>query len=206
MTSLFLVMLVLFVSFNIELTKKNEELKKANEGLETDSIELAKIKEIANSTKDLDSLYFDYNEQHEKFVLKVRSFFPENEYIITSLTNGCRDSLRNAGKEIKKFLDNHPKNKYLLLVEGQASRNSESYSKHNYDLSFKRAYNLVKYWKNDCNIDFGQNCEIQIAGSGDGVLNINSMRDKNNKLNQRFLIHVVPKNIMSEENEHYDKK
>ena len=202
MTSLFLVMLVLFVSFNIELSRKNKELEDRNEILIKDSITLAKIEEITNSTKDLNnSEYFEYNDKYEKFILKIRSFFPRGESKITLLTDGCRDSLRNAGKEIKKFLDKHSENKYLLLVEGQASKDSEEYSKNNYELSFERAYSLINYWEKDCRIDFGDNCEIQIAGSGDGALNENGMRDKINELNQRFLIHVVPKNILNEKDE-----
>ena len=199
MTSLFLVMLVLFVSFNIELSKKNKALEEANERI---NVENAKIKEILNSTKDLkNSKYFAYDNKYEKFILKIGVFFPRGESEITLLTDGCRDSLRNAGKEIKKFLDNHSENKYLLLVEGQASKDSEKYSKNNYELSFERAYSLINYWEKDCSIDFCENCEIQIAGSGDGALDKNSMRDSINELNQRFMIHVVPKNILNEKDE-----
>lgn len=39
-------------------------------------------------------------------------------------------------------------------------------------------------------------CEIQIAGSGDGKLDTNSMRENLESANQRFLIHILPKNIM----------
>ena len=41
-----------------------------------------------------------------------------------------------------------------------------------------------------------KNCEIQIAGSGDGRLNVSSMRDSIEEKNQRFLIYIIPKNIM----------
>lgn len=69
----------------------------------------------------------------------------------------------------------------------------------NYDLSFERAYSLMKYWKDDCGINFGNNCEVQIAGSGDGRYNIETMRDQNIEANnQRFLIHIIPKNIINE--------
>jgi hypothetical protein len=63
-------------------------------------------------------------------------------------------------------------------------------------------------------IDFGGNCEIQIAGSGDGRYNFgytggegtarfneldNTLmreRGKKEKDNQRFVIHIIPKNII----------
>lgn len=45
---------------------------------------------------------------------------------------------------------------------------------------------------------FGNNCEVQITGSGDGRLNVHSMRHPVNEKNQRFLIHIIPKNIFKE--------
>ena len=48
-------------------------------------------------------------------------------------------------------------------------------------------------------LNFGDNCEIQISGSGDGKLNTHSMREKEEVLNQRFLIHILPKNIFENE-------
>ena len=111
-----------------------------------------------------------------------------------------------AGQEIERFLKNHKENKnstienqYILIIEGQASRDTESYTDYNYNLSFERAYSLMKFWKNDCHINFGDNCEIQIAGSGDGRYNIKTMRDKPEEVNQRFLIHIIPKNIIEDE-------
>lgn len=199
MTSLFLVMLVLFVSSYIQFSKANTELEARNESLKADSVQLAEIKKIQKSTEDLSKEYFGFNEGHKKFVLKVKSFFPRGKSDINYLSTACQDSLMNAGREIAKFLNNHSENKYLLIIEGQASADSELQSTSNYILSFNRAYNLMKFWEMN-RIDFGYNCEIQIAGSGDGLLDKNSMRDEaNNAANQRFLIHILPKNIIREE-------
>ena len=97
-------------------------------------------------------------------------------------------------------ISKHNDNKYLLIIEGQASKNSEAWTDRNYDLSFERAYSLMKYWKDVCGINFGKNCEVQIAGSGDGRYNIETMRDKMYEVNnQRFLIHIIPKNIIEDE-------
>ena len=85
-----------------------------------------------------------------------------------------------------------------MIIEGQASRNSEKWMDRNYNLSFLRAENLMKFWLSNCNLNFPGNVEVQIAGSGDGRLNINSMRDPINAKNQRFLIHIIPKNIFKE--------
>lgn len=205
MTSLFLVMLVLFVSSYIQFSKVNTELEARNESLKADSVQLAEIKKIQKSTEDLSRDYFGFNEEHKKFVLKVKSFFPRGKSDINFLSAQCQDSLKSAGLEIARFLRNHSENKYLLIIEGQASADSELHSTSNYILSFNRAYNLMKFWEMN-NVDFGNNCEIQIAGSGDGLLDKNSMRDKeNNAANQRFLIHILPKNIISGESKNKTK-
>lgn len=52
----------------------------------------------------------------------------------------------------------------------------------------------MRFWIEDSNITFGNNCEILISGSGDGKLDTHSMRETSNeKENQRFLIHILPK-------------
>ena len=125
-------------------------------------------------------------------------------------------SLHQAGTEIKEFLDRNESNQYLLIIEGQASRNSQKLTDANYDWSFQRALTLMKFWKDICHIDFGANCEIQIAGSGDGRYNFGYtggegtdrfkqldatlMRERGSKEvdNQRFVIHILPKNIIED--------
>lgn len=189
MTSLFFIMLVLFVLVIVLLHKRMEATER----------ELTEIKLVQKSTKDLSKQYFEYNPFYKKYVLKVHCFFEELHYEIGELPKGTRIQLAAAGDEIQKFLLKHKDNKYLLIIGGQASRNSMRWTDRNYDLSFERAYSLMKYWKDDCGINFGNNCEVQIAGSGDGRYNIETMRDQNIEANnQRFLIHIIPKNIINE--------
>lgn len=189
MTSLFFIMLVLFVLVIVLLHKRMEATER----------ELTEIRLVQKSTKDLSKQYFEYNPFYKKYVLKVHCFFEELHYEIGELPKGTRKQLAAAGDEIQKFLLKHKDNKYLLIIEGQASRNSMRWTDRNYDLSFERAYSLMKYWKDDCSINFGNNCEVQIAGSGDGRYNIETMRDQNIEANnQRFLIHIIPKNIINE--------
>lgn len=188
MTSLFFVMLLLFVTTTILMYKNNIEIKTQKEKLET----------ALKSTKDLSKKYFTYNEQHEKFVLNVETFFPSNRADIMLLSEDCRRQLKEAGDSIKSFLLNHSENQYLLIIEGQASADSQGWTMHNYELSFQRALSLVQYWSL-CHIDFGENVETQISGSGDGRWNYKPMRDEDNVKNQRFLIHIIPKNIFNED-------
>ena len=188
MTSLFFIMMVLFVLVMVLLYKR----------MQVTQDKLDEIKRIELSTKDLSKKYFAYNSQYEKYVLKVNVFFPELESNFHMLSYETRNQLQDAGESVDSFLIKHKENKYLLIVEGQASMNGPKWMDRNYDLSFQRAKNLIKFWQYDCNLNFPDNVEIQIAGSGDGRLNKNSMRDPVELKNQRFLIHIIPKNIFKE--------
>lgn len=188
MTSLFFIMLVLFVLVIVLLHKR----------MEVTEHQLNEIKKVELSTKDLDRNYFEYRPEYKKYVLKVQCKFPVNGYDINILSDETREQLRNAGGEIANFLQRHKSNQYLLIIEGQASMNSKKWTIYNYDLSFLRARSLILFW-NRSGVNFGDNCEIQISGSGDGRLNVKSMREEKEILNQRFLIHIIPKNIIENE-------
>lgn len=186
MTSLFFIMLTLFVLVIVLLHKR----------MEVTESKLDEINKVVNSTKDLNSKYFDYRAEYKKYVLNISVIYPGGVSDLSKIDKDKRDSLFEAGREIKQFLDNHKDYQYLLIVEGQASQ--DSYSR-NYELSYERALGLIRYWIVDRKLSFGDNCEIQITGSGDGKIPTNSMREKNEISNQRFLIHILPKNIIKDD-------
>ena len=188
MTSLFFIMLVLFVLVIILLHNR----------MEATETQLQAIKEVVNSTKDLKGDYFVYRDDYKKYILNISCPFPIDKYDINELSEYTKNDLLSAGKEITSFLNRHSDNQYIVIIEGQASKDRWEAMDHNYVLSFNRALALRKYW-NDCGLDFGDNCEMQISGSGDGRLNVNSMREDSEELNQRFLIYILPKNIIDEE-------
>ncbi len=204
MTSLFFIMLTLFVLVIVLLHKRMEATEQ----------QLEEIKKVEASTRELDkSTYYAYKPEYKKYVLNVRCFFDELKSDMCDLKADTA-SLRKAGVALQEFLQKNADNHYLLIIEGQASRNSIRQTEQNYRLSFQRALTLMKYWKDICHIDFGKNCEIQIAGSGDGRYNFgftggeNNVRfseldrtlmrerGRNERENQRFVIHVIPKNII----------
>jgi hypothetical protein len=79
--------------------------------------------------------------------------------------------------------------KYLLVVEGQASKDGWS---GNDDLSFHRAQALVYLWKvSGLGLEKIKNLEIVIAGSGEK--GIPRILPDNPPANQRFLITIMPK-------------
>ena len=186
MTSLFFVMLVLFVLVIVLLHKK---INKQEEEL----IEKRKIEEITKSTQNIDSTYFDYNAQYKKLVLKIKANFDKDKSEEKDLNSNTKNSLIKAGKIIQTRIDSIIQNdseldiQFLIVIEGQASKDSASH-RHNYELSYKRAYTLKNIWE-DNNIKFGEKCEVLISGSGTG----GSMREKTESKNQRFLIHIIPK-------------
>ena len=190
MTSLFIIMLVLFVLVIVLLNKR----------MEATIIELEDIKKVEASTRDLEGKYFTYNKEYEKFILNIDCQFPVSKYDIELLSDTTRSQLMDAGKQVKDFLEKHSENQYLVIVEGQASANSVKMTEFNYNLSYQRALSLIKFWATNPDVKFSdKNCELQIAGSGDGRLSAKTMRESVNEKNQRFLIYIIPKNIIKKQ-------
>ena len=194
MTSLFFVMLVLFILVIVLLHKR----------MEATEAQLQEIKKIEQSTRDLScGHYFEYRPDYKKYVLKIQVRYPAGKSALNDMVSSNKDSqlsqLEASGREIQEFLKTHYENQYILIIEGQASRDNYLY---NYELSYQRALSLMRFWIEESKIEFGNNCEILISGSGDGRLNTHSMRETDEIENQRFLIHILPKNIFeSDENE-----
>ena len=190
MSSLFFIMLVLFVLTIVMLQKQMieiEEMRKATEA------EINKIKEIQNAISNIDSTYFDYNAEHKKHILKIDVGFQTNSADITDIELDTRHQLLNAGKAINQFIKDACQKynaQYLLIIEGQASK--DNFIRNN-ELSYERALALVNYWKNNGVLFNSEQCEVIISGSGqDGTLRIQPDVAGNVK-NQRFLIHILPK-------------
>lgn len=197
MTSLFFVMLVLFILVIVLLHKR----------MEATEAQLEEIKKIELSTRDLSKEYFNYRSDYKKYVLSIQVRYPAGVSNLDEMISPDKDmqlaKLKEAGQEIQSFLKKHHDNQYILIIEGQASKDNYLF---NYELSYQRALGLMKYWIEGCNISFGNNCEILISGSGDGKLDTHSMRETSNEVeNQRFLIHILPKNIFDSSSEEKDK-
>lgn len=200
MTSLFFVMLMLFVVAVVELNKKNEELEKTNTVISGENeklvVQLKKAQEIENATIGLESEFFEYKSEYKKHKLTIDVNFPTGESDIDRyVSESTKEKLLAAGEKAKDFIESttkeHPGIQYLLIIEGQASKDSYS---QNYELSYKRAYSLKKYWEKGGIRFTDKNCEVLICGSGDGRQSgTGLMRESNEKLNQRFLIHILPK-------------
>lgn len=192
MTSLFFVMLVLFVLAIILLHNKMVDIEKDKDATEA---QLAKITELNKSIERIDENYFDYDSVYKRHTLKdISVSFRARSSDIYDIPISDRERLLEAGNAIIRFMrtaiDSIPDAKYLLIVEGQSSR--DSYSKNN-ELSYERALSLVKFWK-DGGVSFdGLPCELIISGSGcNSSFRIEPDITGNSK-NQRFVIHIIPK-------------
>ncbi len=185
MTSLFFVMLVLFVLVYTMQNKMIGELGKKGR-------ELDRIKEIEKTVNNIDTAYFKYDAENKKHILNMQFLFPRGSSNISEIVPDKRIELVRAGNVIKDLILKYPEEeniKYLVVVEGQASRDNWL---GNDDLSFHRAQSLIKFWgQNEIGLDKLKNCEIIIAGSGEKGIP-RTQPDVNNA-NQRFLITIVPK-------------
>jgi hypothetical protein len=189
MTSLFFVMLLLFVLTIISL--RNTLIRIEGDRKATEQ-QLNKIREIEAAVSSIDPTWFRYDSVHKKHILKINVAFHTGSADMGDISEETKNSLVQAGNSIHEFLDSTSKSgvKYLLIIEGQASRDNYPL---NDELSYQRALALSGFWK-ERGLDFrADSCELIISGSGQsGVLRAQP-DNASNTANQRFLIHVIPK-------------
>lgn len=187
MTSLFFIMLVLFVLTIVMLKKEQGRIIAKLE-------EYEKIEEIKKTFTNINEDYFEYRPEFKKHVLKLIVQFPKDSFSIKSIINQALiPELEKAGREILNTINGFTKDdniQYLVIIEGQASKDNY---RNNDVLSYNRALNLKLFWKAK-GIDFDKidNCELIVAGSGEGGIP-REQPDWRNVANQRFLIHIIPK-------------
>ena len=186
MTTLFAIMLVLFVVSYSRFKNKEEQLKSLVDEYEN-------IITVYSTVGSIDSTaYFGYNEEYLKHLFTVDVEYQLKEYRIDKLkldkknkeaADNKRDSIIQAGKLIKETILKleetkgikdgaiHNNIKFLVVIEGQASKISFNIDDwhNNYTLSYLRASFLNDFWKQN-NIDLASipRCELIISGSGEG--------------------------------------
>ena len=192
MTSLFFVMLVLYViSFTI-LQSKQSELQAAAD-------QLKKLEDIQLALEGLDENYFKFDRVNKRYKLQVSTQFKSNSSKIGDIPKALRIKIFNAGKvlyaKIDQVIKENPTVDYLLVIEGNTQRSNQNWilnPNEGYRLSYRRALSLFNYWKS-MGLDFkdlGSQCEIIIAGSG----HFGYSRDQSDERNNRkFSIQVTSK-------------
>ncbi len=219
MTSMFFIMLVLYIVSHFLWQKEQEDnikmiaqleqlkdslqnqaeiLKKQKEKLVVAARQYERIKEIDQTVLDLsNSEYFLYNSECKRFELNMddKEIFESNKWLIK---NQFKNYLEEAGKYLSKFIDQTADGvymKYIVIIEGRSARFDDSkltkkYGSITKDISFNRAKALYDLWTGN-GVHFDQNkCEIQISGSGfDGECRYTGSQET---LNKRFIVHVIP--------------
>ncbi len=242
MTSLFFVVLVLYVLTYIMLQKRDKALLETVSNLKLKELENEEIvenlkrkeqqlyitvEELQNKLKIFDlveenlkpiknnSKLFRYEETYKRFTLAFDVNFEIGQYQIKN--NKLKDyastskKIKEVGLELQKIINHlaYQKTKdkslenvsYLLIISGYASHLLNGSETLDYELSYKRAYNLWKYWKtigvNFENERYKGLIDLQVSGNGWGGIGRFTRDPKNQfineKKNQRFIIQIVPK-------------
>jgi len=201
MTSLFFLMLVMFVLTIISLRNtivEAERLRKVSEE------QLKNVQQIQEAVNQLPADYFEEDAINKRWILK-KSYSPNfnaADYNIKVLNDTTKlievgNSLMGVIKKLNVMKDD-PKYKdmditYLVVIEGMASKDSYF---DNDALSYKRALSLYYLWRRN-GISFEKSqCEVQISGSGirgRGRFNEDGNSPGEEVKNQRIIIQIVPK-------------
>lgn len=214
MTSLFFIVLVLYVLTFIMLQRQKEQVIKDNEELRNKLRVYELVEQNLKPLKE-NTVLFRYEEEYKRFTLAFDVNFELSRYNIAEgdLKNFSTTSsnIRSVGRQLQYTIDllaqnksNNPSMKnvsYLLIISGYASHLLAGSQVSDYELSYKRAYSLWSYWRS-LGIDFEAAqynglIDLQIAGNGWGGVG-RFKRDPENFMvnetkNQRFIIQIVPK-------------
>ncbi|WP_430412734.1 hypothetical protein [Kordia sp.] len=205
MTSLFFVVLVLYVITYVMLKKEQKELQNKNteyvefqQELKVENERLNQILKLEQQFKPLQNDDdFKYLSECKKYVSKKLSnieIFEPNEATIKST---YRDATLEVGRKLEILLKdlNVANNNfsYLVIIEGNMANTwDKKYGKDNnygYSKSYDRALAVYNLWQKN-SIDLRQyNSEVLICGSGFNGL----CRDDNEENNKRFSIQIIPK-------------
>jgi len=214
MTSLFFVVLVLYVITYVMLKKEITTKAKMVENLEQKLKVYDLVEQNLKPLKN-DSHLFRYEEKYKRFTLAFDVKFELSQYEIKKGKiknfNETSKNIISVGKKLQKTIDilarkkaENPSMKnvsYLVIISGYASHLLNPTQVDDYELSYKRAYSLWDYWKN-IGVDFESEkykglIDLQISGNGWGGVG-RFKRDPNNFFrnetkNQRFIIQILPK-------------
>jgi hypothetical protein len=192
MTSLFFIMLVLYViTFSI--------LQSQQGALRAKEKQLEAIKNVQKAIENLDPTYYQFDEENKRYKLNIDVNFKPNSSNITDIPPDKRLEMIKAGKnlysKIKSIIDTSSTIDYLLIIEGNTQRYNDNWKTSpdiGYKKSYERALSLYTFWqKNGYDFsDLGSQCEVIIAGSG-YFSQSRDLKDENN--NRRFSIQVTSK-------------
>lgn len=196
MTSLFFIMLILFVMASSGLYRQ----KKATE------TELKNIRDMQTAVSQLDSRYFVADTIHKRWILRRQINFASKSAVIPE---GDKPYLTEVGHNLKFVINNIRDSTklekykdmditFLVLIEGMASRTPFYIDdwQNNYVLSYNRALAVYRFLQRDL-FDDPENrklLEVQIAGSGEeGIRPHSDETIESSMKNQTIMLQIIPK-------------
>lgn len=189
MTSMFFIMLVLFVICIAKMSNDNTNTNKKLHNLES-------ILGLENQFKILaESSCLRYDSIHKTFIAKdlegIEIFEAESD-IIKPIYLGKVHLVGNSLDSVLNILHSeNPDFSYLMVIEGYSANSGkwDNDREYNYDLSFRRALRLYNTWRQEKHDLRKYNTEILICGSGLNGINRDPVEDNN----KRFVIQILPK-------------
>ncbi len=211
MTSLFFVMLVLFIICLIKVGHDKEVIETQYNEAKASNEQLRQILQLEEQFKVLGaSTSLGYDNEKKCFFAKdfvgKEIFYPNDDEIKENYLKMV-DKVGSDLANILKKLGSNNKFHYQMVIEGNAAIKWEQLKAKTYDsdnvemymLSYRRALALYNRWRVEGKHDFRKyNTEIIIAGSGFKGNNRDMKVEENNK---RFIIQIIPK-INRPETEH----
>jgi len=198
MTSLFFVMLVLFVLVIVLLHNKMVDIDNERKATQVKLEELERITQIDKQFEPLiASGKFKYYPKSKKFVAKDlignEIFNPEETEILPQFIQPTIAVGKEVESLLKKLSKENADFSYQLVIEGNmANKWDNKIKKDNvwgYKTSYERALAVYQLWDKN-GIDLRKyNTEILICGSGFNGLD----RDNIEENNKRFSIQIIPK-------------
>lgn len=186
MTSLFFIMLVLFIlaiGLQEGLIKESERDKKLKKQFE--------LLIMDNS--------FYYLPACKKFIAKdlmgIEIFEPNQFAIKQEYISATIDIGNKIKRFLKKLNSQNPELSYLLVIEGNMANTFDKQidkdENYGYLISYQRALSVYKLWlRNNIHFrDYNDNVEVMLCGSGFNGL----CRDAIEENNKRFSIQIIPK-------------
>lgn len=203
MTSLFFIMLVLFVVCIGKMKYDNVILQQERNEANARKEQLEQILQLETQFEELGkSSALQYIEEKKMFVAKdfigKEIFNPLDDTILPQFIPMVDSVGQSLQELVKRLHKKNPNLNFQLVIEGNAAIPWQQLQKHSYnpdnvwmyELSYHRALTLYRRWKSK-GVDLRRyNTEIIIAGSGFNGINRDNKVEENNK---RFIIQIIPK-------------
>lgn len=210
MTSMFFIMLVLFIVCIVKVSLSYKELEQEKQKTEqilaetqATNEQLQQILQLDKQFKELsNSSRLGYDEEKKMFYAKdfvgIEIFNPYDDHIKPEFDAKVKEVGADLQEILAKLHAENPRFSYQLVIEGTAAIKWEQKANGTYNpdnqemywLSYRRALALYNRWKAQ-GLDLRKyNTEIIIAGSGFNGINRDNKVEDNNK---RFIIQIIPK-------------